>query len=229
MPELVSCPHCGKPLRVPDHLLNRTVKCPSCTSTFVATASAAGAPPADEPPAPPPRRPRPADEAFSERPAAPEDDEDIRPQRRSEDSDWEDDDLDDDRPRRRSRRRRRHAVAEGLVMGPAIALLVVGILGILMGLANILSAATGFGVAPQQQKDAAHMTGRFVGAAVSLVWGLVVTLGGWKLKSLESYGSAMTGVIVSLLPCNPCCLVGLPIGIWALVVMNNQDVKDAFR
>jgi hypothetical protein len=38
----------------------------------------------------------------------------------------------------------------------------------------------------------------------------------------------MVASIFAMLPCNPCCLLGLPIGIWALVVLSNEDVKDAF-
>ena len=49
------------------------------------------------------------------------------------------------------------------------------------------------------------------------------------MMSLQSRGSAMTGAIFALLPCNLCCLAGLPIGIWALVVMNRSDVKSAFQ
>ena len=40
----------------------------------------------------------------------------------------------------------------------------------------------------------------------------------------------MVAAVVALLPCvSPCCLVGLPIGIWALTTMNKPEVKDAFR
>jgi len=68
-----------------------------------------------------------------------------------------------------------------------------------------------------------------VGALVSLIWGVVVLLGGIKLKALQSRASAMTGAIVALLPCNPVCVAGLFIGIWALIVMNKPEVKDSFR
>jgi hypothetical protein len=40
---------------------------------------------------------------------------------------------------------------------------------------------------------------------------------------------AMIGAIASVLPCNPCCFVGLPFGIWALMVLNQPEVKDAMR
>lgn len=36
--------------------------------------------------------------------------------------------------------------------------------------------------------------------------------------------------ILSMVPCvSPCCLLGLPVGIWALVVLNTPEVKQAFR
>jgi predicted Zn finger-like uncharacterized protein len=43
MPQLVSCPHCQRQLNVPDNLLGKNVKCPSCQNTFTATAGGAGA------------------------------------------------------------------------------------------------------------------------------------------------------------------------------------------
>ena len=36
--------------------------------------------------------------------------------------------------------------------------------------------------------------------------------------------------IVAMIPrISPCCLLGLPFGIWALVVLSNGTVKAAFR
>jgi predicted Zn finger-like uncharacterized protein len=45
MPTIVSCPSCSRSLRVPDELLGKKVKCPSCSNAFVA---AADAPPPEE-------------------------------------------------------------------------------------------------------------------------------------------------------------------------------------
>lgn len=50
-----------------------------------------------------------------------------------------------------------------------------------------------------------------------------------KMKRLESYGFAMTAVILAVIPCfSPCLILGIPFGIWALVAINQQGVKDAF-
>jgi len=46
MPILVNCPACQRTLRVPDTLLDRHVRCPSCEATFIATREMAVAEPA---------------------------------------------------------------------------------------------------------------------------------------------------------------------------------------
>jgi predicted Zn finger-like uncharacterized protein len=43
MPEFINCPQCERKLRVPDDLLGRSVKCPTCGTTFTAPATAAEA------------------------------------------------------------------------------------------------------------------------------------------------------------------------------------------
>jgi hypothetical protein len=62
-----------------------------------------------------------------------------------------------------------------------------------------------------------------------LVSGLIL-FGGLKMQKLENYGLAMAASIVAMIPCiSPCCLVGLPIGIWAVVVLSKPEVKNAFH
>jgi hypothetical protein len=41
MPVIVSCPDCRRPLRVPDELLGRTVRCPQCKVLFMASVTGA--------------------------------------------------------------------------------------------------------------------------------------------------------------------------------------------
>lgn len=277
MPELVNCPHCDKKLRVPDNLLGKAVKCPTCTKTFTAEAEGSAPPPREEEqaPAPPPRRRpveeesvedsprrrRPADEEEEERPsrrskARDEDDEEDRPSRRPRARDDEEDDRprrrgrdeddeDDDRPRRRSRRsedddddfrpRRRRGgrgVAADAVAGPAIGLLVTGILYLLTGIYGIFNFIVSTGVPPPPQADAAFQVGYQVGRiGPAILWplfGILITLGGVKMKGLQSRGLAVTAAILAMLPCNPCCLLGLGMGIWAVVVLGRDDVKNAF-
>jgi hypothetical protein len=67
-------------------------------------------------------------------------------------------------------------------------------------------------------------------AIIGLIVGAVILLGAMKMKKLEGYGFAMAATIMAMVPCiSPCCLLGLPIGIWSLVVLMNADVKAAFH
>jgi hypothetical protein len=49
------------------------------------------------------------------------------------------------------------------------------------------------------------------------------------MKRLESRAGARAACIVGMLPIAGCCLIGLPFGIWGLVVMANPDVDRAFE
>jgi hypothetical protein len=235
MPEVVNCPHCGKKLRVPDTLLGKRVKCVSCGEAFVAETGAA-----EEPDDAPPRskagtRRRDEDEEqVQERPGRgrardEEEEAEERPRRRRPLD--EDDEEEEERPRRR--KRRQNAATGAFVKAPAIALLVVGILGVLVGLLYVVQAIIGrplVGPGGPVNPDAAAIQQSFawVFAILSLIWGAVVTLGGVKMLQLQSWGSVLVAAIFAMLPCNPCCLLGLPFGIWTLVVLSNADVKRSF-
>ena len=71
-----------------------------------------------------------------------------------------------------------------------------------------------------------------VGVALGIIGilvNLVILLGAVKMKKLESYGLAMAASIIAMIPCQPCCLLGLPFGIWAVVVLSKPEVKSAFH
>jgi len=60
--------------------------------------------------------------------------------------------------------------------------------------------------------------------------GVLITYGGIKMKNLQNYSLAMSSSIIAMIPClSPCCCLGLPIGIWGLVVLSDANVKAAFR
>jgi predicted Zn finger-like uncharacterized protein len=99
MPEIVNCPHCERKLRVPDELIGKMVKCPTCDNTFTASVAATGDPgpagaptPPREEPAPRPQPPRGEDFLFEDKPSQ-------RPPRRDDDLE-----LDDEPPSRRRQR-----------------------------------------------------------------------------------------------------------------------------
>ncbi len=76
------------------------------------------------------------------------------------------------------------------------------------------------------------LAGTFGGGIFLLIMSLLTLFGGIRMLSLKSYGWAITGAIVAAIPCiSPmgCCLLGEAAGIWALVVLMNNDVRAAFR
>jgi len=58
---------------------------------------------------------------------------------------------------------------------------------------------------------------------------VLIIVGAVKMMNLSSYGLAMTAAIAAITPCfYPCCVLGIPFGIWALVVLCDKNVKAAF-
>jgi len=68
-----------------------------------------------------------------------------------------------------------------------------------------------------------------VGSLLGLVLSVLILIGAIKMRSLRSYEFSMTAAIVAMLPCvTSCCFIGLPFGIWALVVLAKPGVKSHF-
>ena len=113
------------------------------------------------------------------------------------------------------------AAVWGQVKGPAIGLVVTGILNwVAIPLIVLVTAA----VASQ---SAAHNYYVLFVPLAALVLSSVMIVAGLKMKRLEAYGLAITGSILAIL-ITPGNVIGLPIGIWALVVLSHRQVREAF-
>jgi len=137
--------------------------------------------------------------------------------------------------------------ASGRVKGPAIGLILIGIAGILLTLGGILAkpsmmeffleAARNANLQiPAEQLDqiqAEQSKGvglrDYLNLGLSLVLYGIVIAGALKMMRLENWGLALAAAIIAMLPCSCCCCVGIPIGIWAVIVLNRPEVKTAFR
>jgi hypothetical protein len=127
------------------------------------------------------------------------------------------------------------------VSGPATGLLITGIIGIVVQGIGLVMNLAGVGAAAVQPPPApgapdfqwqayTHGPIAITSAIIGLVIGIVIVMGALKMKNLQSYGLAMTSSILAMIPCiSPCCLLGLPIGIWSVVVLSKPEVKSAFR
>jgi hypothetical protein len=131
------------------------------------------------------------------------------------------------------------AVALEKVKLPAIFLMVTAGLGALMAVITLVSHLFGTGLNLANMGDmggneklVSMMSGGMgVGfSIVGLAMAGLVFFGASKMMKLEMYGLALTASIIAMIPCiSPCCLLGLPIGIWALVVLLDPEVKAAFH
>lgn len=129
--------------------------------------------------------------------------------------------------------------AAAQVSAPATGLMITGGLGIAIQVMLLALNLLGIGISainPEQQGGADPMAA-MVGGTISVVFGLLaigigglIIWGAMKMKALENYTLAMTISILAAVPClSPCCLFGLPIGIWSVVVLVNDNVKRSFR
>jgi len=134
---------------------------------------------------------------------------------------------------------RREAALQA-VKGPAIALIVTASLGVAYyGLSGLFTLSTGGAmfhhemppnIPPQMRAFIEGMHGPLAGAINLVIAALngFVLFGAIKLLRLRNYGVAMAASIVAMLPCQCCCLFGLPFGIWALVTLIKPEVKSQF-
>jgi len=68
-----------------------------------------------------------------------------------------------------------------------------------------------------------------VNNAFGLIVSALVLVGAIKMLELRGYKFAVTASILAMIPCfTPCCCIGLPFGIWALIVLNRPEVKSQF-
>jgi hypothetical protein len=130
--------------------------------------------------------------------------------------------------------------AEQAVNGPAIALIVTAGLGIALGLLGLVLTLAKMDAAPDMPGMDPEFVRYFrifaygpVGISIKIVGiavSVLILVGALRMQKLTNYGFAMTAAIIAMIPCfSPCCLLGLPFGIWALVVLSKPEVKSQFN
>lgn len=68
------------------------------------------------------------------------------------------------------------------------------------------------------------------GVGLNVLGAAVILLGGVQLLRLRGRGLGIASSVLAMIPCfSSCaCVLGIPIGIWALVTLGRADVKAAF-
>jgi len=126
-------------------------------------------------------------------------------------------------------------MALSAVKGPAIALIIVGALGVvlyflsvaiqLMGLRQDLSQ---FPLWLRQLLMENQGLSGVLGELFSLAINGAVLFGAIKMLRLQSHTFAIITCILAMIPCSCCCFFGLPFGIWGLIMLNKPEVKSQF-
>jgi hypothetical protein len=120
--------------------------------------------------------------------------------------------------------REKRSLPAARVRGPALGLLLVGILSTALPPLIVLGIVASLG--PPPTFDDASIAGALFLPGVAA--GVVILIGAFNLLRLGSHGWAMAAAIVALVPCGLAWPIGLPVGIWALAVLTAPEVKAAF-
>jgi hypothetical protein len=134
------------------------------------------------------------------------------------------------------------------IVAPAVGLLVVAILSVLFTFLNLfgnvfnrwfLRMAENSNLPPEKLDPLREGIARgdfgvihYLAALLNVCAALVIILGALRMMKQQSYGLAVTASILTLVPCIGtsicCCVIGVPVGVWALIVLMQTDVRAAF-
>jgi hypothetical protein len=148
------------------------------------------------------------------------------------------------------------SAARAKVQLPAIFLIVVGALN-LLGAAGAGFVGAQFTRVPpaevermMQQRDPArwqqlrqegwtaeqflqiYVYGGFGTAVANVLSALIMIWGGSRMLVLKSYGLSVFASVLAAVPCisaSACCGLGEIVGLWAVIVLARQEVREAFR
>lgn len=78
------------------------------------------------------------------------------------------------------------------------------------------------------QRNATGMTTTVI-QGVFIVINLLIIFGAAQMMRMRTWGLAVAVSVLSMLNCGTfCCVLGLPFGIWSIIVLMSPDVKLAF-
>jgi hypothetical protein len=126
------------------------------------------------------------------------------------------------------------------VSGPSIGLLVTGIVGGIFSFLGLIMSFMGTSIssimADRFEDFDDQYTQIFEGAAgiasslIGILVAAFIIYAALRMRELNQYGLCMVASILAMIPCiSPCCIIGLPIGIWCLVVLTKPEIKEAFH
>lgn len=131
-----------------------------------------------------------------------------------------------------------HPRIKDRVYGPSMGVIVAGVMSGLSGLAQLLMASrrSMYGIGAFYGADESYRVGyrmgyitALVAAFLSLILAPVIIYGGLRMMKLANFKLSRAAAVLALVPCTSCCfVVGIPLGIWALIVLNKPEIRQAF-
>jgi len=127
---------------------------------------------------------------------------------------------------------------DGQVKGPAIALIVVSSIALFFGLLGLAGdafmIATGFVDRLEAMNE--DPVSEYTQITIRIIWGIILIIasmfvlyGAIKMNNRKSFQVARAASIVAMIPMvGPCCILGIPFGIWAFVTLGKPGVKESF-
>jgi hypothetical protein len=123
----------------------------------------------------------------------------------------------------------------GKVMAPAIVLIVISTIGLMTSLFNVAFAFAEPQIDPNDPPFIQQMKKSSAGPVVAaiqsafVVTNLLIIGGAVQMMRFKTWGFALAASIIAMLNFGTfCCVLGLPVGIWSLVILLQPDVKHAF-
>jgi len=119
-------------------------------------------------------------------------------------------------------------MVQNKVDGPATGLMIVGGLGCLIfGILALVALMRVPGFRPGPPPLGGFEV--LIAYALGLARSVTICYGASAMKKLQGRSLAMTAAVLSVIPClSGCCILDIPVGIWALVVLNDPYVSRAF-
>lgn len=137
-----------------------------------------------------------------------------------------------------------HSAALRQIKAPAIALKITSALNFILSLWSLIrlvfsppSMEDEYAKYPQLQDPAIqkwiHLFNGPLGIGsdiFAMAMAAVIFFGAWQMQKLRGYEFAFVAAILAMLPCvSACCLLSLPFGIWALVILSKAEIKSQFK
>jgi hypothetical protein len=131
------------------------------------------------------------------------------------------------------------AAAAQQVQSPALGLMIAAGIGLVFTLIGLAMNALGMGMGALGNLGENAPGGRymhFLSGGVGIVFNIIalavagfIIWAAMQMKQLRNWNMSVAASVVAMIPCiSPCCIIGLPVGIWALIVLMKPEVKGAF-